>query len=149
MNRLLLFLLIAVISLLTLSGCATSGAAGQAIPQTGSERIVAGIDRIPNTTIPGGDVEQGRMLLESWGCGSCHHIPGVRGADAFVGPPLGAWVRRQYIAGSLPNTPENLIEWIVDPQAIEPGTAMPDLDVPEDAARHMGAYLYSLEELDR
>ncbi|HEX7088495.1 MAG TPA: c-type cytochrome [Longimicrobiales bacterium] len=94
--------------------------------------------------VPGGDAERGAALLAAYGCGACHAIPGVRGADALVGPPLTGWAERRYIAGSLVNTPENLMRWIMTPQAIEPGTAMPDLGVGEAAARDMAAYLFTL-----
>lgn len=93
----------------------------------------------------GGDPERGRLHLEAYGCGSCHAIPGVNGADAYVGPPLINWSDRSFIAGSLPNTADNLIFWIRYPQSVEPGTAMPDLNVPDDVARDMGAYLYTLK----
>lgn len=62
----------------------------------------------------------------------------------MVGPPLNGWSRRVYIAGNLPNRPEQLVRWLREPQAIEPGTAMPDLNVTEADARDMAAYLYSL-----
>lgn len=91
-----------------------------------------------------GDVNQGRHLLAAYGCGACHTIPGIAGANALVGPPLNDWSQRSYIAGSLANTPENLLYWIMDPQAVEPGTAMPDLNVSQEAAQHMSAYLYGL-----
>lgn len=90
------------------------------------------------------EIEDGHRLLRAYGCSACHTIPGVGEARAYVGPPLDEWSRRRYIAGALPNTPDNLNQWIVDPQAIEPGTAMPTLGVSEDEARLMGAYLYSL-----
>jgi cytochrome c len=90
------------------------------------------------------DSELGRHLLADFGCGSCHYIPGVAGANAYVGPPLNNWSQRRFIAGSLPNIPENLTTWIVVPQSIEPDTAMPSLGVTQQEARHMSAYLYSL-----
>jgi cytochrome c1 len=99
----------------------------------------------PNRSISGSDVEAGRKLLSDWDCGSCHRIPGVVGANAYVGPPLDAWSERQYIAGTLVNNPENLMDWIMNPQEVEPGTAMPDMDVTEEAARNMAAYLYTLK----
>ncbi len=95
--------------------------------------------------VPNGDVERGRSALRAYGCGSCHKIDGVTGAVAYVGPPLDGWAARHYIAGTLTNTPDNLIRWIMDPQSIEPGTAMPDMGVTEQDARDMSAYLYSLE----
>lgn len=78
------------------------------------------------------------------GCGSCHHIPGVRGAVSWVGPPLTAWARRGYVAGRLPNTPENLVPWLRDPQSISPGSAMPNLGLSEAEARDAAAYLYTV-----
>lgn len=98
----------------------------------------------PAQEVAGGDPKQGKRLLGNYGCGECHIIPGVAGADAAVGPPLTEWAARSYIAGTLWNTPENLILFIMDPESVEPGTAMPDLGVNEAAARHMAAYLFSL-----
>lgn len=94
--------------------------------------------------VAGGIPELGSVAMQAYGCGSCHTIPGVRRASATVGPPLGGWSRRQIIAGNLPNTPDNLMEWIMAPQAIEPGSAMPDLGVPEPDARDMASYLFRL-----
>lgn len=45
----------------------------------------------------------------------------------------------------LPNTPENMVRWIRSPQEFEPRTAMPDMQVGEEQARDMVAYLYTLE----
>lgn len=91
-----------------------------------------------------GDVENGRLLLRQFGCGSCHAIPGVATARGRVGPPLDAIARRVYLAGVIPNTPDNMVRWIRDPQALVPRTLMPDLDVSEPHARDMTAYLYTL-----
>jgi cytochrome c2 len=91
-----------------------------------------------------GDIEAGRIALEAYGCNACHTIPGVIGANSLVGPPLNGWAERAYIAGALPNEPAHLISWIRFPQAIEPGTAMPNLDVTEEDAVNMSAYLYTL-----
>lgn len=96
-------------------------------------------------TVPKGDVTLGREAMVEYGCGSCHRIPGVRGADALVGPPLDAFGERSYVAGSLPNNQENLVRWITDPDEVEPGTAMPDLGVSEDEAVNISAYLLTLD----
>jgi cytochrome c2 len=87
-------------------------------------------------------IEQGRLLIASYGCGSCHTIPNVPGADSRVGPPLENFYQRAYIAGRIPNTLDNLIAWIQNPQGIEPGTAMPNLNVNNAEARQIAAYLY-------
>jgi cytochrome c1 len=91
-----------------------------------------------------GDPSHGRTLIEHYGCGSCHEIPGVDGADGLVGPPLTEFGRRSYIAGQLPNNATNLERWIQDPPGVEPGTAMPDLGVGSIDARDIAAYLLSL-----
>lgn len=94
--------------------------------------------------VPAGDPIAGRVALQTYGCHSCHTIPAVAGANSLVGPPLTAWAERSYIAGKLPNEPAHLVQWIRFPQAIEPGTAMPNLGVTEEDALHMAAYLYML-----
>jgi cytochrome c1 len=68
----------------------------------------------------------------------------VSGAHGRVGPPLTGFARRSFIAGRLPNTPENLVAWVRDPPAIDPATAMPALGLDERAARDVAAYLYEL-----
>jgi cytochrome c1 len=93
--------------------------------------------------IPGGDVMAGREAIIAYGCGACHVIPGIPNAVAYVGPPLNEYEQRHYIAGNLPNTADNLVYWIQYPQSVEPGTAMPNLDVTEADARNIVAYLYS------
>ena len=93
---------------------------------------------------PGGDPKQGAILLSAHGCGGCHTIPGVSGADGTIGPPLTGYARRVYVAGKLPNQLDNLMRWIRSPQCIEPGTDMPSLPVNEPEARAMAAYLYTL-----
>ena len=90
------------------------------------------------------DAERGRQALRQFGCVGCHRIPGVVAADSFVGPPLERMATRRFVAGQLPNTRENLVQWIRHPQAISPGTAMPDLGVGERDARDMAAYLERL-----
>jgi cytochrome c len=98
----------------------------------------------PYRMVSGGNAKRGAAALEHYGCGSCHVIPGVRNANGMVGPPLMWFGRRTVIAGEVANTPDELIAWIVDPQHIEPTTAMPNLGVTEADARDMAAYLYRL-----
>ena len=101
-------------------------------------------DRRNVVTVPGGSPEVGKRLIRHYGCGTCHTIPGVKNADALVGPPLIHWAKRTYIAGELSNTPDNLVRWISDPKAVEPGTDMPKLGVTTDEARNIAAYLMTI-----
>ena len=91
-----------------------------------------------------GNAKQGKEIIEGYGCGSCHTIPGVHRANGLVGPPLMYFSRRTMIAGELPNTQQNLVLWIQHPRQVEPKTAMPDLGLTEDQAYDVAAYLYTL-----
>ncbi len=91
-----------------------------------------------------GNPQRGKKLIVGYGCGSCHTIPGIYTARGVVGPPLFFFSRRTMIAGELPNSPDNLVRWIKNPKAVEPGTAMPDLGLSDEQARDIAAYLYTL-----
>ena len=90
-------------------------------------------------------VERGRALLSQYQCGSCHTIPGVASARGQVAQDLAHWRHRSYIAGRIPNRPELLSRWIVEPRSLVPGTAMPSMGVAPADAQAMAAYLFSLE----
>lgn len=106
--------------------------------------VVGGCRADPSVAVAGASADRGREALAAIGCAACHTIPGVRGAEGKVGPPLAGIGSRTMIAGEAPNTPDNLIRWIRNPQSIEPGTAMPNLGVSEPTARDIAAYLYTL-----
>lgn len=99
------------------------------------------LGRVEKTVLNGNEAA-GRDAIIAYGCGSCHTIPGIPNANTYVGPPLNEYEQRHYIAGNLPNTAENLIYWIQYPQTVEPGTAMPNLNVTDADARNIAAYLY-------
>lgn len=98
----------------------------------------------PHLRVVGGDPEAGRALIAAHGCTACHRIPGISMKQGTVGPGLGTFGRRAYIAGRLPNRPALLVAWLRDPPAIDPGTAMPALGLTEAEAQHIAAYLYAL-----
>jgi cytochrome c1 len=98
----------------------------------------------PYIVATGGNPEHGKQLIQSYGCGACHMVPGIHGARGLVGPPLFYLGQRTMIAGELPNSPGNLARWIQHPRAVEPKTAMPDLGLTEDQAYDIAAYLYTL-----
>lgn len=95
--------------------------------------------------VSAGNPELGREAIIERGCGSCHRIPGIPNAASLVGPPLDAWSRRSFIAGTLSNGQENLARWLADPQAVRPGSAMPDLDLADDEVADIVAYLFTLD----
>ncbi|WP_346619897.1 c-type cytochrome [Blastococcus montanus] len=123
---------------------------GHRVPGARLGAIVAAIAALSACTVsptgdPDGSVEAGRVLLREYGCVACHQVPGVPGPQGQVGPPLGSIAERRTVAGTLPNTPENLRSWIQDPQEINPGSLMPDVGVTDEDVDAIVAYLYSLE----
>ena len=104
----------------------------------------AGCERGSAEVATGGNAQRGAEVIGQAACGSCHTIPGIRSAHGVVAASLAAFSRRTFIAGELPNTPANLVRWIQDPPAVEPGTAMPKLGLSDQQARDVAAYLYTL-----
>ncbi|HEU5044005.1 MAG TPA: c-type cytochrome [Nocardioidaceae bacterium] len=102
-------------------------------------------NRVPPRQVTAGSPDRGAADIAHYGCGTCHTIPGIEGADALVGPPLTHWAQRSYVAGMLPNSAANLEHWIRDPQSVVPGNDMPNLGVTEQQAKDIAAYLYTLE----
>ena len=80
-------------------------------------------------------------LMIQYGCPTCHVIAHVPGAVGKVGPSLNDLAQRSYLAGTLQNTPKNLIRWIQHPQQIHPGTAMPEMGVTSEDASRIAAFL--------
>jgi cytochrome c2 len=91
----------------------------------------------------GGNVARGHAAIVKYGCGACHTIPRVTGANTTVGPPLQRIARRTYLGGHLTNTPANLTRWIQHPQGIDPKNAMPDLAVGDQEAKDIAAPLHA------
>lgn len=93
----------------------------------------------------GGDdlAAQGLEIMEST-CAACHTVAGTS-AQGAVGPELTNFASNPQIAGVLENTPENLHEWLADPPAVKPGTAMPDLGLTDQQIEALTEYLYTLE----
>jgi mono/diheme cytochrome c family protein len=90
------------------------------------------------------DARRGRHAIQQYACITCHAIPGVVGSQAPVGPSLERIAARSFIAGVLPNTSENMVLWLIAPQDVKPGTAMPDLDMRARDAKDIAAYLATL-----
>jgi cytochrome c len=106
--------------------------------------LASGCDRTPVREVVGGDAGTGKELIRRFGCGGCHVIPGIRGADGTLAAPLTAFSERAWVAGVTPNSPEALVSFLVNPRSVNPASRMPDLGTSEDQARHMAAYLYTL-----
>ncbi|HEX3109549.1 MAG TPA: c-type cytochrome [Thermoanaerobaculia bacterium] len=90
-----------------------------------------------------GSVNRGRVLVSRYGCTACHVIT-KEDVKGLVGPPLTGFANRSYIAGRFPNEPIDMQQWLQHPQAMKPGTSMPDLGVTQRDAGDIAAYLATL-----
>lgn len=89
----------------------------------------------------------GRDAFVAYGCGSCHRVRGLDGADGDLGPDLThVGSRTSLAAGRLANTVGALGGWIASAQHLKPGNLMPSfehLDGP--TLRALSAWMESLE----
>ena len=97
----------------------------------------------PPPTSP--DQQRGLAVVERGPCAMCHTIRGTM-AGARLGPDLTHVATRSTIAaGTTPNTPDHLTEWLKDPQHIKPGARMPATRLSAEELRGVVAYLQTLK----
>jgi cytochrome c oxidase subunit II len=88
---------------------------------------------------------RGKALFQSGSCAMCHAIQGTL-ANAQHGPDLTHVASRQTLAaGTLRNTPQELADWIRNPQTHKPGTNMPATPLSQDDLDALVAYLGGLK----
>jgi cytochrome c oxidase subunit 2 len=88
--------------------------------------------------------QRGRTIVETSSCVLCHTIRGTS-AGARAGPDLTHLASRPTLAaGMLPNTAHSLDRWLSDPQAVKPGSKMPNPGLSPDERAALVAYLGSL-----
>jgi len=89
---------------------------------------------------------RGQEVFLANACIGCHKIEGTM-AQGITGPNLTHFANRRTIAGlvQLENTPENLRQWISDPQGLKPLNQMPNLYLPQEDLDALVAYLSSLQ----
>jgi len=89
-------------------------------------------------------VAAGRHIFETEACTNCHRIAGTSAAGTF-GPDLTHLASRATIAsGAAMNTPQNLRDWIQDPDRFKPGVLMPAMQLNEGDIDELVAYLDTL-----
>jgi cytochrome c len=94
--------------------------------------------------VAGGDAAEGRRIVAAQGCTACHEVPGFGAPQGQAGPSLRGFGRRGYVAGVLPNTPDNLLRFLRNPPSVAPRTAMPAPAIDEAELRHVAAFLVTL-----
>jgi cytochrome c oxidase subunit 2 len=89
-------------------------------------------------------VSTGRRIFETTACIDCHTVAGTV-ADGRFGPDLTHIMSRDTIgSGAAPNTFENLVLWIRNPDALKPGSRMPPMELSDQDIRAVAAYLATL-----
>lgn len=106
------------------------------------EDFNAWVEKMKSPAVVAEDFAEGKVLYEA-NCLHCHALqPDVRSA---VAPHLNGFADRLVVAGYLPNTEENIKEWIRDPDSLKPGTLMPKVDLTEDELDQLTKYLLELK----
>jgi cytochrome c oxidase subunit 2 len=94
---------------------------------------------------PSDSTRAGEQVFMSAACATCHAIAGTP-AYGTNGPDLThVGSRRSLASGALPNTFDDMLRWIYNPQAIKPGTQMPAVPLSASQLRAVTAYLRSLK----
>jgi cytochrome c oxidase subunit 2 len=86
----------------------------------------------------------GQKKFQMFACGSCHAIKGTRFMGR-LGPDLTHVMSRRLIgSGVLPNTPENRLAWIANPQTSKPGCLMPGMHLSGKNLNDIAAFMETL-----
>jgi len=89
--------------------------------------------------------QHGQEVFMTARCAGCHTIRGTA-AHGGIAPDLTHLAARGTLgAGTLPNTPAHLGEWVLNPQASKPGNQMPANPLPADDLAALLSYLGSLQ----
>jgi hypothetical protein len=126
----------ALVAAIVIVGAAAAVVRHQREQQKQTERAIA---------MTGGRPDRALGIITHYGCAGCHAIPGVRAPGGLAAPPLSGLAQRLYIGGATPNTPDNLVRWIVNPKQFSAATAMPVTGISETEARDVAAYLFQLK----
>jgi cytochrome c oxidase subunit II len=88
--------------------------------------------------------EEGRTVFMRSACINCHTIAGTVATGRF-GPDLTHLASRDTIAsGPVQNTPQNLRQWIADPNSMKPGVLMPSMHLNDHDLDVITAYMTTL-----
>lgn len=135
------------------------GSANEAAPNAGNEAGVvrAATNAPPNSPVTRGNVtsslaeqqqksaQMGQYVFEHEACISCHTVAGTVATGRY-GPDLTHLMSRETIAsGAVPNTKENLLAWINDPNQLKPGSLMPAMHLSDRQNEQITAYLMTLK----
>lgn len=100
----------------------------------------------PIPPIQNGPAAEGAKLFTRLTCANCHSVNSTNGQPS-VAPDLAHLAQRRTLgAGVLENTPANLLRWLKNPQAIKPGSLMPNLQLTDQQVQDLALYLEGKEQ---
>ena len=101
-------------------------------------------DQVPADSDPEDGQEAVRKVFLGQSCVNCHRVAGTAAQGTYA-PDLTHLMSRQTLAaGMVPNTPENLRQWIADPQKIKPSCLMPAFGLSDRDRDRIVDYLVTL-----
>jgi cytochrome c oxidase subunit 2 len=77
-------------------------------------------------------------------CAGCHAVRGTEAAGVQAPDLTHLRSRRLIAAGTMTNSPQNVMEWIAHAQEIKPRSLMPDIKLSPNDSRALAAYLATL-----
>jgi cytochrome c oxidase subunit II len=112
----------------------------QALPRPARDGRLSsgGLDKEPEV------ISSGREVFLHQSCVSCHRVDGTAAQGTYA-PDLTHLMSRQTLAaGMVPNTRDNLRQWIADPQKIKPSCLMPAFGLSDRDRELIVDYLLTL-----
>lgn len=93
----------------------------------------------------GGDAKLGEKRFRELTCASCHNIRGINVQKQYAPDLTHVASRKMLAAERIPNTRENLTNWLRQPNTIKPHCLMPNLQLSGDDLTALTALLESLK----
>jgi cytochrome c oxidase subunit II len=87
---------------------------------------------------------EGRAVFLSQSCVNCHRVRGTPANGGYAPDLTHLMSRRTLAAGMVPNTPEQLRDWVDDPQRTKPGCLMPAFGLSVTDRDRIVSYLLTL-----
>lgn len=100
-----------------------------------------------SAVVEAGNPERGKEAFMNGPCIACHSIEGTKAQGKVAPRPLTHFATYPTIAqvDGFTNNADNVQKWLKDPQAIKPGTAMPNLNLKAQEIADLAAYLETLK----
>ena len=90
-------------------------------------------------------VSEGKAAFLAESCVNCHAVRGTSARGTYAPDLTHLMARETLAAGMIKNTPENLSQWLRDPQSVKPGCLMPAFGLDDRQLDSIVEYLQTLQ----